>query len=151
MTRAGLSKSEGGFAEGRYAAASLLDVSESKDKKGRNYYQYELLVRSADGDEGGRHQLVKSTVGSDGNLYIIKCQARTPRRRCTRCAVAVLATGLGAACSAVHRCFVCARECLCGRGQLPARAPLQVLNSSCTRAGHLLHDPIICIFECGRS
>ena len=105
MTRAGLSKSEGGFAEGRYAAASLLDVSESKDKKGRNYYQYELLVRSADGDEGGRHQLVKSTVGSDGNLYIIKCQARTPRRRCTRCAVAVLATGLGAACSAVDRCL----------------------------------------------
>jgi PsbP len=31
-------------------------------------------VRSADGDEGGRHQLVKATVGSDGNLYICKVQ-----------------------------------------------------------------------------
>lgn len=31
-------------------------------------------MRSADGDEGGRHQLVKATVGSDGNLYICKVQ-----------------------------------------------------------------------------
>ena len=48
---AGSSRSEGGFADGRYAAASLLDFSEKKDSKGRNYYTYELLVRSADGDE----------------------------------------------------------------------------------------------------
>lgn len=74
MRRAGSSRSEGGFADGRYAAASVLDVSTSKDKKGRGYYQYEVLVRSADGDEGGRHQLIKSCVGSDGNLYILKFQ-----------------------------------------------------------------------------
>lgn len=70
----GLSKSEGGFAEGRYAAGSLLDVAEGKDKKGKNYYKYELLVRSADGDEGGRHQVIKAAVGADGNLYILKVQ-----------------------------------------------------------------------------
>lgn len=75
----GLSKSEGGFAEGRYAAASLLDVSQGKDKKGKNYYMYDLLVRSADGDEGGRHQLVKGAVGSDGNLYILKFQVGDKR------------------------------------------------------------------------
>jgi hypothetical protein len=76
---AGSSKSEGGFAEGRYAAASLLDYSEKKDKKGRNYYTYEVLVRTADGDEGGRHQVIKATVGSDGNLYILKCQVGDKR------------------------------------------------------------------------
>jgi hypothetical protein len=70
----GSSKSEGGFAEGRYAAGSLIDVFESKDKKGKNYYKYELLVRSADGDEGGRHQLVSAAVGTDNNLYICKVQ-----------------------------------------------------------------------------
>lgn len=75
----GVSRSEGGFAEGRYAAASLLDVTENKDKKGTNYYQYELLVRSADGDEGGRHQLIKAAVGKDGMLYIMKAQVGDKR------------------------------------------------------------------------
>lgn len=75
----GSSRSEGGFADGRYAAASLLDYSEKKDSKGRNYYTYELLVRSADGDEGGRHQVIKATVGSDGNLYIMKFQVGDKR------------------------------------------------------------------------
>lgn len=70
----GSSKSEGGFAEGRYAAGSLLDIGEKKDSKGKNYYKYQLLIRSADGDEGGRHQLVSATVGADGNLYICKVQ-----------------------------------------------------------------------------
>lgn len=70
--RAGSSRSEGGFADGRYAAGSLLDVTEKKDNKGKNYYKYQLLIRSADGDEGGRHQLVSATVGADGKLYICK-------------------------------------------------------------------------------
>eukprot|EP00177_Eucheuma_denticulatum_P007083 GFKZ01012880.1.p1 GENE.GFKZ01012880.1~~GFKZ01012880.1.p1 ORF type:complete len:241 (-),score=39.96 GFKZ01012880.1:333-1055(-) len=70
----GSSKSEGGFADGRYAAGSLLDVTEKKDSKGKNYYKYQLLIRSADGDEGGRHQLVSATVGGDGQLYICKVQ-----------------------------------------------------------------------------
>ena len=44
-TSAGSSRSEGGFAEGRYAAASVLDYSIEKDSKGRKYYEYDVLVR----------------------------------------------------------------------------------------------------------
>jgi hypothetical protein len=65
--------SEGGFAPNRVAAASLLDVSESTDKKGKKYYRYEVLNRSADGDEGGRHQLISASV-SGGKLWICKVQ-----------------------------------------------------------------------------
>lgn len=65
----GATRSEGGFAENKVAAASLLDVQEAKDKSGRNYYKYELLTRTADGNEGGRHHLVTAAV-SGGNLYI---------------------------------------------------------------------------------
>lgn len=43
---AGETISEGGFAANRVSAASLLDVSESTDKKGKKYYKYDLLVRS---------------------------------------------------------------------------------------------------------
>ena len=70
--------SEGGFAPNRVSAASLLGIKEVADKKGKEYYQYELLVRSADGDEGGRHQLIKATV-SNGKLYIIKVQVGDKR------------------------------------------------------------------------
>jgi hypothetical protein len=69
----GKTQSEGGFAENRVSAASLLDVAEETDKKGKKYYTYELLVRSADGDEGGRHQLVKATV-ANGRLWVCKIQ-----------------------------------------------------------------------------
>merc|ERR1712176_896184 len=72
------SKSEGGFKANAIAAASVLDVSTSKDKDGKEYYKYEILTRTADGDEGGRHQLIKATV-SKGNLYIIKIQAGDKR------------------------------------------------------------------------
>jgi hypothetical protein len=65
--------SEGGFAPNRVAAASLLDVSETTDKKGKKYYRYEVLNRSADGDEGGRHQLISASV-SGGKLWICKVQ-----------------------------------------------------------------------------
>jgi hypothetical protein len=37
------------------------------------YYKYEILTRTADGDEGGRHQLISAAVGN-GNLYILKVQ-----------------------------------------------------------------------------
>jgi hypothetical protein len=45
---AGKTQSEGGFAENRVSAASLLDVAEETDKKGKKYYTYELLVRSGE-------------------------------------------------------------------------------------------------------
>lgn len=35
--------------------------------------RYELLTRTADGNEGGRHHLLTATVGN-GNLYICKVQ-----------------------------------------------------------------------------
>jgi len=78
QTFTGQTRSEGGFAADRVSAASLLDVSEDTDKKGKKYYKYELLVRTADGDEGGRHQLVSATV-SGGKLWICKIQVGDKR------------------------------------------------------------------------
>lgn len=73
QTYAGETMSEGGFAPNKVSAASLLDISEVTDKNGKKYYTYELLVRTADGDEGGRHQVLKAAV-SGGNLYVMKVQ-----------------------------------------------------------------------------
>eukprot|EP01023_Acetabularia_acetabulum_P062660 TRINITY_DN774_c0_g1_i11.p2 TRINITY_DN774_c0_g1~~TRINITY_DN774_c0_g1_i11.p2 ORF type:complete len:288 (-),score=68.13 TRINITY_DN774_c0_g1_i11:289-1044(-) len=75
---AGQTRSEGGFKENRVSAASLLGI-DSVNKSGKDYYVYELLVRSADGDEGGRHQLISATIGSDGQLYICKVQCGDKR------------------------------------------------------------------------
>lgn len=69
----GETRSEGGFKAGKVSAASLLDVQTQTDKKGKPYYLFEILTRTADGDEGGRHQLFKAAIGS-GNLYILKVQ-----------------------------------------------------------------------------
>lgn len=65
--------SEGGFAPNRVSAASVLALGQSKDKKGRTVYDYEILSRTADGNEGGRHQLIKA-LESGGDLYILKVQ-----------------------------------------------------------------------------
>jgi len=70
--------SEGGFAPDRVSAISVLDVKSAKDKKGRNTYEFNLLGRTADGDEGGRHQLLKAVVDK-GNLYILKIQVGDKR------------------------------------------------------------------------
>ena len=64
---AGETRSEGGFAANRVSTAAVLDVF-TKSNKGKTYYYYEVLTRTADGDEGGRHQLIVSTV-ADGTLY----------------------------------------------------------------------------------
>ncbi|EIE25005.1 photosystem II oxygen evolving complex protein PsbP [Coccomyxa subellipsoidea C-169] len=74
----GESRSEGGFAPNKVSVASLLDVQQAKDKKGKTYYKYEILTRTADGDEGGRHQLITAAVGN-GNLYILKVQVGDKR------------------------------------------------------------------------
>merc|ERR1712159_557475 len=65
--------SEGGFAPDRVSAASVLDLESTTDKKGRTLYRYNILSRAADGDEGGRHQLISATV-SGNILYILKVQ-----------------------------------------------------------------------------
>jgi hypothetical protein len=70
--------SEGGFAPDRVVAASLLDVSTIKDKKGKSYYRYQILTRTADGDEGGRHQVITAGV-SGGKLWILKVQVGDKR------------------------------------------------------------------------
>merc|ERR1711881_278615 len=70
---AGQTISEGGFAPDRVSAASVLDIESSTDKKGKTLYRYNILSRTADGDEGGRHQLISATV-SGSTLYILKVQ-----------------------------------------------------------------------------
>eukprot|EP00887_Chlorella_sp_A99_P005998 scaffold27.g5998.t1 len=74
----GDTKSEGGFAPGKVSTLSVLDVQEATDKKGKKYYKFQVLSRAADGDEGGRHQLVAATV-NQGNLYILKVQCGDKR------------------------------------------------------------------------
>ena len=73
----GQTRSEGGFAANKVSTAAVLEVG-SSEKKGKTYYEYEILTRTADGDEGGRHQLISATV-SDGNLYIMKLQSGDKR------------------------------------------------------------------------
>merc|ERR1711977_785472 len=75
---AGQTMSEGGFAPDRVSAASVLDLESTTDKKGRTVYRYNILSRTADGDEGGRHQLISATV-SGGILYILKIQVGDKR------------------------------------------------------------------------
>jgi|APGre2960657444_1045066.scaffolds.fasta_scaffold00137_2 hypothetical protein len=67
----------GGFAPGKVSVANVLTVG-SKSSGGKTYYQYEVLTRTADGDEGGRHHLFSATV-SNGKLYILKMQAGDKR------------------------------------------------------------------------
>merc|ERR1712157_562495 len=70
--------SEGGFAPDRVSAASVLDLESTTDKKGKSVYRYSILSRTADGDEGGRHQLISATVSSN-TLYILKVQVGDKR------------------------------------------------------------------------
>ena len=67
----------GGFVPGKVSVASLL-TSGVKSEGGKTYYEYEVLTRTADGDEGGRHHVFKATV-SNGKLYILKLQAGDKR------------------------------------------------------------------------
>ncbi len=43
---AGETQSEGGFAPNRVSAASILDIGTTTDKKGKEYYTYEILTRT---------------------------------------------------------------------------------------------------------
>jgi hypothetical protein len=70
--------SEGGFAPDRVSSASVLDVESTTDKKGKTVYRFNILGRTADGDEGGRHQLISAT-DSGNTLYILKIQVGDKR------------------------------------------------------------------------
>ncbi|XP_049412512.1 oxygen-evolving enhancer protein 2, chloroplastic [Solanum stenotomum] len=73
----GKTDSEGGFESGAVATANLLEAS-SATVGGKQYYYLSVLTRTADGDEGGKHQLITATV-NNGKLYICKAQAGDKR------------------------------------------------------------------------
>ncbi|KAL8172313.1 hypothetical protein V2J09_024117 [Rumex salicifolius] len=73
----GNTDSEGGFDSGVVATANVLESS-TTTVGGKPYYNLSVLTRTADGDEGGKHQLITATV-KDGKLYICKAQAGDKR------------------------------------------------------------------------
>ncbi|KAK7860400.1 oxygen-evolving enhancer protein 2 [Quercus suber] len=73
----GKTSSEGGFDNDAVATANVLEVS-TPVINGIPYYFLSVLTRTADGDEGGKHQLITATV-KDGKLYICKAQAGDKR------------------------------------------------------------------------
>ncbi|KAF7815684.1 oxygen-evolving enhancer protein 2, chloroplastic [Senna tora] len=73
----GKTDSEGGFEPDAVATANILETS-TPVIGGKQYYFVSVLTRTADGDEGGKHQLITATV-KDGKLYICKAQAGDKR------------------------------------------------------------------------
>ncbi|XP_076944724.1 oxygen-evolving enhancer protein 2, chloroplastic-like [Bidens hawaiensis] len=73
----GQTASEGGFDKDTVATANFLEAS-TQVVDGKQYYRLSVLTRTADGDEGGKHQLITATV-SNGKLYICKAQAGDKR------------------------------------------------------------------------
>ncbi|EEF40847.1 oxygen-evolving enhancer protein 2, chloroplastic [Ricinus communis] len=73
----GKTASEGGFDPNAVATANILDSS-TQVVGGKEYYFLSVLTRTADGDEGGKHQLITAAV-KDGKLYICKAQAGDKR------------------------------------------------------------------------
>ncbi|XP_042398021.1 oxygen-evolving enhancer protein 2, chloroplastic-like [Zingiber officinale] len=77
QTYAGKTDAEGGFDPDAVATANILESS-TPLINGKQYYFISVLTRTADGDEGGKHQLITASV-SDGKLYICKAQAGDKR------------------------------------------------------------------------
>lgn len=73
----GKTDSEGGFESDAVATANVLE-SAAPVVGGKQYYSITVLTRTADGDEGGKHQLITATV-ADGKLYVCKAQAGDKR------------------------------------------------------------------------
>ncbi|CAH2038737.1 unnamed protein product [Thlaspi arvense] len=73
----GETASEGGFDANAVATANILETN-VQDVGGKPYYYLSVLTRTADGDEGGKHQLITATVNG-GKLYICKAQAGDKR------------------------------------------------------------------------
>ncbi|TKY46725.1 Oxygen-evolving enhancer protein 2 [Spatholobus suberectus] len=73
----GQTDAEGGFDANVVATANILESS-TPVIDGKQYYNLSVLTRTADGDEGGKHQLITATV-KDGKLYICKAQAGDKR------------------------------------------------------------------------
>ncbi|THU61210.1 hypothetical protein C4D60_Mb07t20910 [Musa balbisiana] len=73
----GKTDAEGGFDSDAVATANILETA-TPVIDGKKYYFVSVLTRTADGDEGGKHQLITATV-SGGKLYICKAQAGDKR------------------------------------------------------------------------
>ncbi|XVF58467.1 hypothetical protein PTKIN_Ptkin07bG0069000 [Pterospermum kingtungense] len=73
----GQTDAEGGFDSNAVATANILETS-TPVIGGKQYYYLSVLTRTADGDEGGKHQLITATVNG-GKLYICKSQAGDKR------------------------------------------------------------------------
>lgn len=73
----GETTSEGGFDANAVAVANILETA-TPVVGGKQYYFLSVLTRTADGDEGGKHQLITATV-NNGKLYICKAQAGDKR------------------------------------------------------------------------
>ncbi|XP_010522048.1 PREDICTED: oxygen-evolving enhancer protein 2-1, chloroplastic isoform X2 [Tarenaya hassleriana] len=73
----GKTDAEGGFDGNAVASANILDTS-SQDVGGKQYYYLSVLTRTADGGEGGKHQLITATVNGGGKV-ICKAQAGDKR------------------------------------------------------------------------
>ncbi|XP_057955687.1 putative oxygen-evolving enhancer protein 2-2 isoform X2 [Malania oleifera] len=73
----GKTEAEGGFDKNVVATANILE-SATPVVGGKQYYFVSVLTRTADGDEGGKHQLITATV-ADGKLFICKAQAGDKR------------------------------------------------------------------------
>jgi len=71
------SNPQGGFDPNAVATANILETS-TPVIDGKKYYVLSVLTRTADGDEGGKHQIIRATV-KDGKLYICKAQAGDKR------------------------------------------------------------------------
>lgn len=59
------------------SVANVLSVGQ-QEKQGKVYYEYEILTRTADGDEGGRHHLI-TCAASNGKIYTFIGQAGDKR------------------------------------------------------------------------
>ncbi|XP_020210177.1 oxygen-evolving enhancer protein 2, chloroplastic [Cajanus cajan] len=73
----GETQAEGGFDANAVATANILETA-TPVIDGKQYYVLSVLTRTADGDEGGKHQLIRATV-KDGKLFICKAQAGDKR------------------------------------------------------------------------
>jgi hypothetical protein len=56
----------------------LIDNESYTDKSGKKFYKYQLLVRAANGNEGGHHMLISAAV-SNNKLYVLRVQAGDKR------------------------------------------------------------------------
>lgn len=59
------------------ATANILETS-TPVVGGKKYYAVSVLTRTADGNEGGKHQLITAAI-SNGKLYICKTQSGDKR------------------------------------------------------------------------